>query len=160
VRIGTWADSSLKAARSTEQAISLLRAIPGGPKIAVTHRVEDGNAKIRALFTEEQLAALIKKAPIRAVAIASLLGSQRTVNRGRVESYLKKPNLMPPGARGEHGGLIDLPIIMQLEGKRFTWDGNHRAVAATLSGARLLRVRYVDLDEELRRGHSRSGSKG
>jgi hypothetical protein len=148
VRLGSWADSNLRAARSTEQAISLLRAIPGGPKISNPIRYA-GPSPIQQQFSNEDLNSRIANAPIRKVAISSLVtGQQHTVVRGRVESYIKKPHLIPEGAHHKHhGGPIDLPIVMLFDGKRWLWDGHHRVMAETLLGARMIRARVVDLEK-------------
>jgi hypothetical protein len=147
VKLGSWADSSSRAGRSVEQAISLLRAIPGGPKISNPIRYA-GQSPIQADHSNEEINALIARAPIRKVAISSLVtGQQHSVKRNRVESYIRKPNLIPEGAHSSvHGGPIDRPIVIEYLGKRWLWDGHHRVMAETLLGARLVAVRYVDLD--------------
>jgi hypothetical protein len=148
VKVGSWADSSLRASRSVEQAISLLRAIPGGPRISNPIRYA-GASPIQGAFSNEEINRRIAAAPVRKVAIQSLVtGQQHTVSRGRVESYIRKPDLIPKGAHHpDHGGPIDYPIVIRFQGKRWAWDGHHRIMAATLSGARLIKARYVDLDE-------------
>lgn len=92
------------------------------------------------------LAPEIAAAPIMTVPIAGIHTIQGSVNPGRVAQYLHNPGLMPPGARGKHGGPVDTPIVVQANGKRWLHDGHHRAVAGILKGETAIKARFVDLD--------------
>lgn len=130
--------------RSPQQALSLLRAGPG-PRQAVPIRYV-GPEFVKRAWSEPEIQARIKAAPIRVVPIAWMVAGQHTVKAGRVESYIKKPGLIPPGARAPGGWPIDLPICIKFEGQHLCWDGHHRLTAEMLLGAEKIRVRYVDLD--------------
>jgi hypothetical protein len=142
--LGDWTRANLSASRTTQQAIALLRANPG-QRVALPWRWI-GPEGIKREFREGELQELIKRAPIRTIAIRSFVGAQHTAKAGRVESYIRKPNLIPKGATSPGGWPIDLPIVMHWEGQNVLWDGNHRSFAQLLLGHETIRVRYVDLD--------------
>jgi len=142
--LGAWSRANLGGTRSTQQAISLLRANPG-PRVALPWRWI-GPEGIKREFREGELQDLIKRASIRTIPIESLVGAQHTVKSNRVESYIRKPQLIPKGSTSPGGWPIDLPICMHWEGQNVLWDGNHRSFAQMLLGHETIRVRYVDLD--------------
>ncbi len=143
-----WVDRASRAQRSPEQALSLLRAWPGGPNVANPMRFVDRDA-YQKLIGNRELNALIEAAPIVPMPIANLTAIQHTINLERVAQYIQKPNMRRRGLRDpEHGGLIDLPIVVHVGGMSYLHDGHHRVTAEKLLGARLETVRYVDLDKE------------
>lgn len=147
MKLAGWVDSA--ASRTAEQAIALLRAIPGGPRIQIPIRcVGSPPSPVQRDFPNEVINRGIDRAPIRRVAIASLVSAQQhTVARNRVESYIKKPDLIPKNAHHKvHGGPIDLPIVIRYQQLNWLYDGHHRTMAAVLLGERTIRCRYVDLD--------------
>ena len=127
--------------------MALLRANPG-PKVAVPFRYV-GPEEVRRRFSEPELQALIKAAPTGTVRFRDLVAIQHTTKAGRVESYVKKPDLIPRGAESPGGWPIDLPIVMCLAGTKYLWDGNHRTLAELLRGNAEGRARLVDLDAAL-----------
>jgi hypothetical protein len=143
-----WVDRTSRATRTPEQALSLLRSWPGGPNVATPMRFIDRKA-YEDLVGNRELNGLIDAAPTVQVPIAPLVAIQHTINASRVAEYIRTPKLRRRGLRDPyHGGLIDLPIVIQLRGTRYIHDGHHRTVASKLLGARLETVRFVDLDKE------------
>jgi hypothetical protein len=144
-----WLDRTSREQRTPEQALSLLRAWPGGPNVATPLRFVDRKA-YEDLIGNRELNALIEAAPVRQVPVASLTAIQHTVNAQRVAQYIQNPALRRRGTRDPvHGGLIDLPIVVHLGGTSYLHDGHHHVTAYKLLGAKLVTVRYVDLDKEL-----------
>jgi hypothetical protein len=148
MKLALWMDAKARAARTVPQALALLNSIPGGPNIQVPLRYDgELKAKIDAAYPTGILNALIDKAPIRSVPIDSLVTvTQHTVNRDRVAQHLKNFGLVGKGQRHEdHGGIVDVPIVIAFQGQHALWDGNHRTMAETLLGGRRIKARYVDL---------------
>lgn len=86
-------------------------------------------------------------APIRKVPLSSLNAIQRGVNVERLHAHLEDPHLIPKGTRAPgHGGLIDYPLVVHVDGKNFAHDGHHRLTGSWLRGQKDATVRYVDLD--------------
>jgi hypothetical protein len=122
----------------------LLRAQPGS-RVAVPLRYV-GPEAVRAKFSEPELQARIKKAPVERVVWKDLVAIQHTTKAGRLESYVEKPTLVPKGSRAPGGWPIDEPIVMRLGGTSYLWDGNHRVTASILRGESGGSARVVDLD--------------
>lgn len=143
-----WLDRTSRATRSPQQALALLRSWPGGPNVATPLRFVDRKVYEDRIGNRE-LNALIDAAPVEQVPVASLVAIQHTINAERVAQYVQKINLRRRGTRDpRHGGLIDLPIVVRIGGTNYLHDGHHRVTADKLLGARLVTVRYVDLDQE------------
>lgn len=130
-------------------ALSLLSAIPGaGAAIPVQLRFID-RAGYQAVIGNREMNARIDAAPIRSVPVASLVAIQHTVNRARVAEYIENPKLVRKGTKhDEHGGVVDLPIVVRCKGTNYLFDGHHRLTAQQMRGAREIKARYVDLDAE------------
>jgi hypothetical protein len=128
------------------RGIALLRAQPGS-RVAIPLRYLDP-AGIRAAFSEARIQELIKAAPVETVSFAGMRTIQHTVKAGRAESYVRKPDLIPPGSKSPGGWPVDLPIVMRWKGELVLWDGNHRTTATILSGDSRGRARVVDLDAQ------------
>lgn len=91
---------------------------------------------------------LIDNAPVKKVPLEGLHAIQHSVQPRQVLSYVREPDMVPPGARDQfHGGPIDLPIIVHKKGTRYIYDGHHRITAAKLTGRSTVEARYVDLDD-------------
>jgi hypothetical protein len=141
-----WArskDGSIAAATAKLDAMPLSET---GKGVAVPFPHADKEA-IKSHFSNEQIAQAIARAPTKRVALKGLRSLQHSVRPERVAEYIAHPDVVDEGARHhEHGGPIDVPIIMQFRGQRFAWDGNHRSVAAYLTGEKTIDARLVDLD--------------
>jgi hypothetical protein len=87
-------------------------------------------------------------APIEDVQLARLHGVQKTVNAQRLEEHVANPGLTPKGTRGEHGGKVDMPTVVRVNGVDAIHDGHHRASSAFLRGQKSMKARVVDLDKE------------
>lgn len=145
-RTNRWLDRISRTSRTPEQALSLLRSWPGGPNVATPMRFIDREA-YESLMGNRELNALIDAAPTVMVPLANLVAIQHTVNAERVAQYIQNPKLRRRGLRDPvHGGLIDLPIVIRLNGISYIHDGHHRTVASKLLGANYELVRFVDLD--------------
>jgi ParB-like nuclease domain len=94
------------------------------------------------------IASRTHNAPMGTIQLDQLHGIQKTVNRERLGQHMSNPRLIPNGARGAgHGGLIDLPVVVKVNGTYHVHDGHHRLVAAHLRGEQVARCRLIDLDE-------------
>ena len=149
MKLGKWVDEGERAARSPEMALSLLHAFPApGGQVAVPLRFvsREGYQKVIGSAAINQR---IDEAPIKDVPVDSLVAIQHTVDRARVEEYIRNPNLVRKGTKHkEHGGVVDRPIVVRCKATNYLFDGTHRTTAAKLLGARIIKARFVDLDAE------------
>lgn len=142
-----WAHASETADKRADWRLkSLLKGERDGTvrhPFPVTDR-EAYLAKIRG-------AGIVKKvesAPVKSVPLAELHGIQRTVNAERLSQHLEDEDLIGEGQRSAHAGmLIDLPVVVKIDGKNYLHDGHHRATAAWVRGERAVGARVVDLDK-------------
>jgi hypothetical protein len=97
--------------------------------------------------TNAEINEAIEAAPVERVRLEGLKGIQESVSRRRVASYMRR-GWPAKGTRSEeHGGLVDLPIVVEQRGVKYLWDGHHRCVAALLRGDVDARARVVRLPE-------------
>lgn len=90
---------------------------------------------------------LAEKAPTVDVPLDELHGIQRSINTERLMAHLRDPGMVAKGQRAPgHGGLVDKPLVVKVDGKLFIHDGHHRLSAAKLRGVDTAKVRLVDLD--------------
>lgn len=89
-------------------------------------------------------------APIETVRLDELHSIQHSVVPARVKLYIVDPARVPNGKRGDHGGLVDFPIVIEHEGVKYIHDGHHRLTALWLRGKETAQVRYVKLGEKKR----------
>ena len=146
-RLGKWVNEG--SARSPEQALALLHAMPGaGATLPVPLRYISREG-YQEVIGHREMNARIDQAPIQSVPIASLVAIQHTVDRKRVEHYIENGGKVRAGTKhADHGGVVDTPIVVRCKGTNYAFDGHHRVVAAKLRGMRTIRARYVDLDAE------------
>lgn len=145
-KLALWMDKQSRAARTVPQALALLRSMPGGSNIGVPLRYGNKDDYESTISTRE-LNAKIDAAPIKSVPVSGLVAIQHTVNADRVAQHLEDFGLHGKGARHSvHGGVIDVPIVVQKNGTKYLHDGHHRTTAEILLGGRRIRARYVDLD--------------
>ena len=98
----------------------------------------------RAKVRGKGIAAKSADAPIEDVAIRSLVATQKHVNTERLIDHATNPSLIPQGARASGaGGLIDLPTVVEIDGKKFIHDGHHRSMAAKLRGEDTIKARVI-----------------
>ena len=165
--LAKWADRRGKlSTRTVAQAVELLRAHPGGLWVGVPFRFLDREkiyAEMRAAFGDGFHGVIndcIDTAPVVDVPIVGLRAIQHTIDRDRVEQYIRTPKLIRRGTRSPtHGGLVDLPIVVVWHGEDALYDGHHRATAEFYRGARTFEARKADLDAVLRR-RSAASSRG
>lgn len=97
-------------------------------------------------FTNRQINEAIEKAPIKSVPLTGLHAIQHSVKASKVKDYISEPDAVPKGARDpKHKGLVDYPIVIEWDGKRFIHDGHHRLTALKLSGKKAAKMRLVSL---------------
>jgi hypothetical protein len=145
--LARWASTNRRV-RTPAMARSLLEGMPGGPNIAVPMRFID-RASYESKVGNRQLNQLIDSAPVVERRLDQLTAIQHTVKKDRVMAYIDKPNLRRAGTRDPvHGGLVDLPIVVRMDGVDHLHDGHHRVTAAKLLGEPSIKVRFVDLDRE------------
>jgi hypothetical protein len=99
----------------------------------------------KASHTNKEINAAIKGASVEQVPLAGLHAIQHSVRADQVAWCIRHPRGVRGGARGPHGGPVDLPIVVEFEGVRYIHDGHHRLVALRLEGVRSARVRLVRL---------------
>lgn len=148
-KLGKWVDSGERAQRSPEAAIELLhsRPAPGG-LVQVPLRYVPREGYQQAIGNQE-INDRIDRAPIQDVPLDSLVAIQHTVNRARVEEYIRNPKLVRKGTKhDDHGGIVDKPIVVRCKGTNYLFDGHHRVSAAKFSAARTVKARMVDLDAD------------
>lgn len=117
-----------------------------GRRIPVPMRIVNRDIYERTLPVVD-LNRLIDSAPVKDVPIASLVAIQHTVDKDRVQAYIDNPKLIRRGTKHDnHGGVVDLPIVIHFEGTNYLHDGHHRTTAQKLLGASVIECRYVDLD--------------
>jgi uncharacterized ParB-like nuclease family protein len=89
----------------------------------------------------------VNKTKPTTVPLDQLSAFQGTVNAERVAQYAHDPGMVPEGKRAVHTGqLVDLPVVVRLEGRSIVHDGNHRVAAAKMRGEKTIRARVIDLD--------------
>lgn len=94
-----------------------------------------------------QLAAATRSQEPEAVEIEGLVATQPTVGLADALAYADDPDRKRKGATNpKTGALIDLPIVVELEGERYIHDGHHRLMAALARGERYADARVVDAD--------------
>jgi hypothetical protein len=158
MKLAVWMDAKSRAARTVPQALSLLRAMPGGPNIQIPFRCDPSlKVKIHEAISNEDLNRLIDAAPIKVIPLSTIVGvTQHTVNAARVAQHLLDFGLVGKGeTHPEHGGIVDVPIVIRFEDQNCCWDGHHRSTAEALLGGRRIKARYIDLDTWLRSGRSK-----
>jgi hypothetical protein len=81
------------------------------------------------------------------VPLDQLHAIQRTVNVEQLTNYANDPGRVKPGTRAPgHGGLIDKPVVVKVDGKMHIHDGHHRLAAQMMKGATHAKARVIDLD--------------
>jgi len=126
----------------------LTSLLPGEVDGTVRHpfKVVDRQQYLQMIKPFGSIAARTHGAPIALVNLSDVASIQNTVNRERLVAHLRDP-YMNEGKRGSgHGGLIDRPVVVRLQGQLYLHDGNHRLTAAHLRGQTTAKVRLVDLD--------------
>jgi hypothetical protein len=109
----------------------------------------DRDAYLASIAWAGSIAARTHRAPIAVVRMDQLVAIQGTINRERLGQHIADPHLHPEGAKASgHGGLIDRPIVVKVDGQFFIHDGHHRLTARHLRGFDTAKVRLVDLDAE------------
>ena len=79
-------------------------------------------------------------APLATVRLADLHATQDDVERAKVATHLRQPQLVPFGSSD------DKPRVARYRGELYIMDGHHRLTALRMRGRRTARVRFVDLD--------------
>ena len=146
--ISRWAERDPGTRRALSKLAQLPRVKHGAevPKPLIPGDKDSYHEACAKVGYPGHLAPEIAKAPVVDMVLGPFRCVQHSVNPDRVAQYLHKPDLVPKGARGEHGGPIDLPIIVKAGGHVWCHDGTHRLSAAVLHGDKSIKVRYCDLD--------------
>jgi len=145
-RWATGVQSSVDGALRRLKSLPKVRHGVAVPPPMISGEKEDYHEACARAGFPGHLAPEIKAAPIVDMVVGPVRCVQHSVHAGRVAQYLHKPDLIPRGARGEHGGPIDYPIVVRADGKVYLHDGTHRYSAVCLKGDRTIKVRWVDLD--------------
>jgi ParB-like nuclease domain len=96
------------------------------------------------------IAARTHNAPVAKVRLDQLQAIQHSVNVERLGQHLADPHIYKEGQKGSgHGGLVDLPVVVQKNGQLYIHDGHHRLMAQHLRGLPTAKVRLVNLDAEV-----------
>jgi hypothetical protein len=151
--LATWAsgkrDDRVAEAKARLKTLKPWKKDPATGLTRVRHPFPVGDRDTyRQGYTTKEIKALIEKAPIKKVPIKDLTAIQHSVIPGRVAQYIDDPRLLERGARKEHGGLVDRPIVIERGGKKWLYDGHHRATAAALLDAPEIDARYVTLNDK------------
>jgi len=94
------------------------------------------------------IAARTLKAPLVPVRLSELSGTQKTINRERLEAHMENPSMVKPGTLASGSGAkVDAPIVVKKNGQKFIHDGHHRLTVAALRGQEQVPVRLIDLDK-------------
>lgn len=94
--------------------------------------------------SNKEINAGIKAAPIESVPINQLTGIQPGVVKVRVEEFIENPDAVPPGTKHERAGTpVDLPVVIEDNGKKYLHDGHHRTAASVIRGLTRIRARVV-----------------
>lgn len=140
-----WAGTAMTD-DAAERRVAMMLPGDAPGTIKVPFPVEDG-AAYRTLIRGGGVSQATHKAPLGKLPLKGLTAIQKTVNRERLQAHLRDPNLIPKGTLGSgHGGIIDLPVVVQKSGTYYIHDGHHRATAAFARGDEYLVARLVDLD--------------
>lgn len=143
--LSLWAKSKAGSKANALAELAELPILAHG--VAHPFDYDNGDA-YKKTHTNVEINAAIDRAPIASIPLAGLLGTQHSVKPPQVRKYIEDPDRVPLGTRDpEHGGLIDYPIVVQQDGKRFIHDGHHRLTAAVLMGEKAAKVRFVDFDK-------------
>lgn len=103
---------------------------------------------IKDKYTNRQINHAIKKSPVISMPLEGLLSIQHSVKVPQVAHYLEHPDARSKGHKNPKTGTPDdVPIVIQCDGKRAVWDGNHRLTAQALLGKEKADIRFVNLDE-------------
>ncbi len=147
--IRAWAS----AKDSSSRAKAKLNELPVSSTnhgVAVPFQVGDKSA-YKKHHTNREINEAIAKAPLHNLPLDNLIAIHHSVRPDNVGEYIDDPMRVPLGSRDpKHGGIIDLPIVIQKDGQRFIHDGTHRATAAVLKGEKNIAVRFVDFDKVTR----------
>lgn len=139
-----WADPRNRSIGLVTRALEESADAPGTRKVPfkladrVAYRaaIKGARVRVRADVAEPQ-----------DVPLAELTATQARVNDERVAQHLDQ-QLYAEGTRAPgHGGLVDFPIVVRLNGQLYLHDGHHRAAAAYARGDRSIRARVVDVDQ-------------
>ena len=90
----------------------------------------------------------MKAAEEGTVRLRDLVATQRTVNVGKLRTFIGRPDIVPEGKQGAIGQKVDLPIVVKYGGESYVHDGHHRLTAQKLRGKDTARAYVVDLDRE------------
>lgn len=128
------------------------RRLPPGEKLGTTKvpfPVTDRDAYLKQVHARGSVSEATHGAPIALVNLKDLHAIQHTVNDERLVQHLEDPHLIKPGTLGSgHGGLIDKPVVVRLNGDLYIHDGHHRLTAAAIRDQKTAKVRLVDFDGE------------
>lgn len=86
----------------------------------------------------------VETAPLERISLKGLIATQETVRRDSVRNFVENPNAVPPGQRAMTGEHVDLPVVMNQNGKRYILDGHHRLTAKALLGYPDVVARVID----------------
>lgn len=133
--------------RAAEKALAKLPESVTRHGVAVPFPYRDRQEYQRGL-SNRQINEAIRKAPVERVPLEGLHAIQHSVKAPRVQQYIADPHLMKPGTTNPKSKTpIDVPVVVERDGKRWIHDGHHRLTAEKLRGKTVARVRLVSLDK-------------
>lgn len=143
-----WSSRHIPDMEAARRKLEKMPPADNGRGVAVPFPYKDRSGyKTNPTRSNTELKQLIESAPVKKIPIAGLHAIQHSVKPQQVLNYVRKPDMVPEGARDPiHGGPIDKPIVVEKAGVRYIYDGHHRITADLLRGKRETEARYVDLD--------------
>ena len=111
----------------------------------------------KGIYSNKDINHRIELAPIVEIPLKDLTSAQHSVKERLVSFYIDCPDAKTGSVHPKSGTPTDVPVIMQKDGIRTLYDGNHRTTAAWCRGDKSVHARFVDLDQ-IAAGSSESGS--
>lgn len=118
-----------------------------GHGVAVPFPFRD-RSEYKSLHSNREINQRIRSAPIVDIPMKGLFSVQHSVKPKLVSYYIDHGGPMEGRVHPKTGTPQDYPIILQQNGVRWVYDGNHRTTAAYLRGEKSIQARFVNFDDD------------
>ena len=101
----------------------------------------------KGIYSNKDINHRIELAPVVEIPLKDLTSAQHSVKERLVSYYIDFPDAKTGSVHPKSGTPTDVPVVMQKDGIRTLWDGNHRTTAAWCRGDKAIPARFVNLDQ-------------
>jgi len=146
--LANWAARRDPSVDRAKQKLATMRISETGHGAKVPWPFQDRSI-IKSKHTNREINDAIRKAPIVSMDLDddALCSLQHSVKAPHVSFYLEHPDARQEGHLNPKSKTPDdYPIVIQQDGKKVLWDGNHRMTALYLLGRDKAEVRFVNFD--------------